>query len=137
MTEAHKYEVIHEDEWWVIRIPDLNLTTQARNLRETDRMAKSIISLHLGVELDAVEVVRSNIIGLPGNLAGQVNGLVERRGWLAKEQADVAEETSRVAVELIASGLPLRDAGYLLGLSHQRVAQVAERVAGIKEASTK
>jgi hypothetical protein len=131
-VNSYKYEVRAEGPYWVIHIPDLNLTTQARNLRETDRMAKSIIALHLEVDPETVDVYRSNIIGLPGNLAERVNKVVERRTWLAQEQEQIADETRWAATELIAAGVPLRDAGYLLGLSHQRVAQIADRVASIQ-----
>jgi len=58
MTDVHEYEIHQEGRSWVVRIPGLGLTTQARNLRETDRMAKSIIALHLEKDPTTFEVRR-------------------------------------------------------------------------------
>ncbi len=126
MTDVYKYEIHQEGRSWVVRIPSLGLTTQARSLRETDRMAKSIIALHLDAEPTSFEVYRSNIIGLPGSVAADLNRAIEERGRLADAQAASARSTAKAAVELVEIGLPLRDAGYLLGISHQRVAQLLD-----------
>jgi hypothetical protein len=124
MTDLYEYEIHQEGRSWVVRIPALGLTTQARNLRETDRMAKSIIGLHLDRDPTSFEVRRSNIIGLPGTVAEDVKRAVEERGRLAAAQAASVSATTKAAAELIEIGVPLRDAGYLLGISHQRVAQL-------------
>ncbi len=124
MTDVYEYEIIQEGRNWIVQIPALGLTTQARNLRETDRMASSIISLHLGVDPRAFAVRRSNIIGLPGTVADDVNAAIAERGRLAEAQEASNSATTRAAAELVEIGVPLRDAGYLLGISHQRVAQI-------------
>jgi len=126
MTDVYEYEIHQEGRSWVVRIPTLGLTTQARNLRETDRMAKSIIALHLERDPTSFEVYRSNIIGLPGTVAEDVQRAIEERGRLAAAQAASVSATTKAATELVEIGVPLRDAGYLLGISHQRVAQLIE-----------
>jgi hypothetical protein len=126
MTDVYEYEIHQEGRSWVVRIPSLGLTTQARNLRETDRMAKSIIALHLDADPSSFEVRRSNIIGLPGTVAEDVQRAVDERGRLAAAQAASVSATRRAAAELVQIGVPLRDAGYLLGISHQRVAQLLD-----------
>ncbi len=126
MTDVYKYDIHQEGRSWVVRIPSLGLTTQARNLRETDRMAKSIIALHLDMDPTSIEVHRSNIVGLPGSVAKDVQRAIEERGRLAAAQAASVSATKRAAAELVEIGVPLRDAGYLLGISHQRVAQLID-----------
>ncbi|MEI7859897.1 MAG: hypothetical protein WCI26_08700 [Acidimicrobiales bacterium] len=131
MTDVYKYEIHQEGRSWVVRIPGLGLTTQARNLRETDRMAKSIVALHLDADPDSFEVQRSNIIGLPGSVAENVQRAIDERGRLAAAQAASVSATTQAVTELIQIGVPLRDAGYLLGISHQRVAQLLEASTGV------
>lgn len=126
MTDVYEYNIHQEGRNWVVQIPALGLTTQARNLRETDRMARSIVSLHLDVDPSTFEVYRSNIIGLPGTVADDVNRAIAERGRLAEAQEASNSATSRAAAELVEIGVPLRDAGYLLGISHQRVAQIVD-----------
>jgi hypothetical protein len=89
-------------------------------------MAKSIIALHLDTDPTSFEVRRSNIIGLPGTVAEDVQRAIEERGRLVAAQAASVSATTKAAAELVEIGVPLRDAGYLLGISHQRVAQLLE-----------
>jgi hypothetical protein len=89
-------------------------------------MAKSIIALHLDVDPASFDVSRSNIVGLPGTVAEDVQRAIEERGRLAVAQAASVSATTRAAAELVEIGVPLRDAGYLLGISHQRVAQLID-----------
>ncbi len=41
--------------------------------------------------------------------------------------ADLADRTSRAARELVEQGIPMRDAAVMLGISHQRIGQLAAR----------
>ncbi len=124
--KVFEYDIAQEEGLWVIHIPALGLVTQAEHLRDTDRMAKSIISLHLSVNPEIVMVHRSNIIGLPEGAAEAVNEAVEARGRWNAAQEVAAQVTLKAIHRLRDGGVSLRDAGYLLGLSHQRVAQLLE-----------
>ena len=125
-STVFNYEISQEDGLWVIHIPELGLVTQAEHLRDTDRMATSIISLHLNVKPENVVVYRSNIIGLPKGAAEAVNEAVEARGRWNAAQEEAADVTLKAIHRLRECGVSLRDTGYLLGLSHQRVAQLLE-----------
>jgi predicted RNase H-like HicB family nuclease len=120
------YEIRQEDGLWVIHVPELGLVTQAEHLRDTDRMATSIISLHLNVRPENVVVKRSNTIGLPKGVAEAVDAAVEARGRWNAAQNEAGVETLKAIHRLRENGVSLRDTGYLLGLSHQRVAQLLE-----------
>lgn len=123
-VRIYDYDITQEDGLWLIRIPELSLVTQAEHLRDTDRMARSIISLHLNVSPENVIVKRSNVIGMQQGVAEAVKAAVEARGRWNEAQDIAVAETLRAVHQLRASGVSLRDTGYLLGLSHQRVAQL-------------
>lgn len=123
-VKIYDYDITQENELWLIRIPELSLATQAEHLRDTDRMAKSIVSLHLNVSPESVMVKRSNVIGMQQGVAEAVKAAVEARGRWNEAQDIAVAETLRAVHQLRESGVSLRDTGYLLGLSHQRVAQL-------------
>jgi predicted RNase H-like HicB family nuclease len=125
-VKIYEYSITQEDGLWVIHIPEPGLVTQAEHLRDTDRMATSIISLHLKVASDTIVVRRSNIIGLPKGAAEAISEAVEARGRWNAAQEVATEVTLKAVHQLRDCGISLRDTGYLLGLSHQRVAQLLE-----------
>lgn len=127
--KLYRYEVRREDRWWLITIPELGLMTQARQLRDTDRMARSIIALHLDVDPDSFDVIREQAIGMPARTAALVTEAAEGRLRQERLAEDVAAASRKAALALIEDGVSLRDAGYLIGLSHQRVAQIAAEAA--------
>lgn len=129
--KIYDYDITQEDGLWIIHIPELGLVTQAEHLRDTDRMATSIIALHLNVSPKTILVSRSSIIGLPKGAAEAVADAVEARGRWNAAQETASEVTSKAVHRLRDCGISLRDTGYLLGLSHQRVAQLLD------EANTK
>ncbi len=54
----YRYNIRREDGWWTIRVPELGLTSQSQILGDTDRMATSIISFHLGTPPGSFAVTR-------------------------------------------------------------------------------
>jgi predicted RNase H-like HicB family nuclease len=123
-TKIYDYNITQEDGLWVIHIPELGLVTQAEHLRDTDRMATSIIALHLNAAAESVLVRRSDIVGLPQGAAEAITEAVEARGRWNTAQEAATETTLKAVHQLRDCGVSLRDTGYLLGLSHQRVAQL-------------
>ena len=94
-------------------------------------MAKSIVALHLDADPDSFEVQWSNIIGLPGSVAENVQRAIDERGRLAAARAASVSATTQAATELVQIGVPLRDAGYVLGISPQHVARLLEASTGV------
>jgi predicted RNase H-like HicB family nuclease len=110
--------------WWAIRVPDLRgVYSQARRLADVEAMARDAIALVLDVAPDTFDISVEPVLG------GDTGGLVEQAltSRLEAERAvRRASEQLRVAVDrLAASGLTVRDIAHLLGLSHQRIAQVS------------
>lgn len=118
-----------DDRWWSVEIhglpPNMVGVTQGRNLDDAKAMAREVVSLLLEVPEDDVDIDL--------RVAGAEELLDElAAARAAKEAAARAEQETlaRVARDLTSRGITQRDAAQLLGLSPQRVAQLAPRRAG-------
>lgn len=125
-TEQRTFDAIasREGRWWLVTVPALDAVTQARSIKEIPVMATDLVAALLDVDLDQVAV---NItFELPETVATT---------WAEAEalraQADEAEERAaalrRAAVRalLTEEHMSQADAGAVLGLSKQRVQQLA------------
>lgn len=122
------YRVVAERDgsWWAIRVPELRgVYSQARRLADVEAMARDATALMLDVPPDTFGISVEPV--LDTDLARLVD---QARGdrLEAERAAQRASEQLRAAVDrLVSAGLTVRDIAHLLGLSHQRVAQVASR----------
>jgi predicted RNase H-like HicB family nuclease len=119
------YEVLAERDgsWWIIEVPELRgIFSQARRLSQVESMARDAIALFLDVAPDSFDlVVREK---LDPEVERIIADAIQARVDAAARQR-VATTKSREAVRTLERlGLPQRDIGRLLGLSHQRVAQL-------------
>ncbi len=110
--------------WWAVRVAELpGVYTQARRLDGVAAMTRDAVALMLDSAPDAFDVAVEPALG------SDATDLVERvraSRIEAERAAEVAAELLRLAVErLLAAGLSIRDIGAILGLSHQRIAQVS------------
>jgi predicted RNase H-like HicB family nuclease len=122
------YSVIAEREpgWWIVHVPELDVTTQARRVSEIEQHAREAIAVWLDVDVSDVAVAIELSTPAPvrkemeeaRQLLQQANGLQERAG-------DLAGDAVRILLDDL--GLTMRDAASVLGVSHQRVAQLAAR----------
>jgi predicted RNase H-like HicB family nuclease len=106
--------------WWAITVPELKgVHTQARRLDQVADMAREAISLMLEADVTTVQVeVHPE---LPSTV---VHALDARQS--ARRAHEVAEHATTAAVRtLLRDGYTVRDAGALLGLSPQRISQIA------------
>lgn len=123
---TYTVRVAREGKWWMIRVPEIDGLTQARRFAEVEDMARSLIAMSLDVaedsfgmyvELEAIEDVR-------------VTEWIER----IHDDEDRAEELRQaartekltLAAALADKGVPVRDIGCLLDVSHQRAQQFIE-----------
>ncbi|GAS92707.1 hypothetical protein [Mycolicibacterium brisbanense] len=133
----HTYQVnvTRDDRWWMIEVPELagytdaegrtNLSTvtQARRLNEvpgtavdfictvTDS-APSKVGVHITIEVDGIDVSAA------AAKVAHDRELAERHAAAAQEQA------KKLARDLAAHGVAVRDVGEVLGLSFQRAQQL-------------
>lgn len=119
--------------WWAIGVPEVpGAFSQARRLGEVERMVRDVVALALEVAPDSFDV------RLEVTLPDESQQALERAAELRHEAQLAAASANRATVEaarLMVDGdaLTMREAGQLLGLSHQRIAQLmreARRSAG-------
>ena len=116
--------------WWTIEVTsglpaDVLGVSQARRLTEVRTVARNLIGDLL--EVDPTEVDVSVVVQLPPELQRMVElyrdaGIVED---VARTEAALAR--SRAASALLNAELTMREAAEVLGVSHQRIKQLADR----------
>lgn len=111
--------------WWAIRVAELpGVFSQARRLDRVEYMARDAISLLLEVEPGSFDVVVRE--HLDARTRRAVDDAVQARDDALRQQRLAASKSRSAALALKRQGLPQRDIGRLLKLSHQRVAQLLE-----------
>ncbi|MDR3360913.1 MAG: hypothetical protein LBO20_09815 [Bifidobacteriaceae bacterium] len=120
---VYRVDVSRDGRWWLVEIPEIDLAGQARNLDVADAVAKEVIGLALGLEPDGIEVAVE--VRLPDEVERALAAAAEREaiGWAAVK--DAAELRRSAVAWLIGSGVSQKDAARLLGVSPQRVSQLA------------
>jgi hypothetical protein len=110
--------------WWAVRVPEVpGAFGQARRLDDVERAARDVVALALDVPPDAFDVRVEPRLPEAAELA------VGRAAELRHEAQLAAASASRAVLDaarllIDGEGLTMREAGQLLGLSHQRIAQV-------------
>lgn len=118
-------------DWWAIEVPEVpGVFAQTKRLEQASEEAADAVGMMLDVDPSTVEV------SVDVALSEEVESAVAQARSLAAaaEQAQAAASAamrSVVAALRGRAGLSVRDVGALLGVSHQRVAQLED-----KEAST-
>lgn len=109
-----------DDGSWSVQVPEVDRTTQARNLREVKAMATDLVHIMTGAPVDQIEIV----VELPEDLAAAVREAHETQRAAEEARARAAEAQIAAARALQDRGATLRDIGEVLGVSFQRVHQV-------------
>lgn len=127
MAERIAYRVViwreTETRMWAVHVPDLDLLTQARRIDEVERMARSIIALHLGTDDQrsfGIEVETR----LPGELVDELARARELREQADEANRQAAALSRDAARRLADQGLTIRDIGAILRVSFQRASQL-------------
>lgn len=131
--QAYRVIVTREDGQWLADVPDLEGThTHARTLRALDRAVREAIVIGADLPDDALGWVLLDYDYRSGDaqLDADAAQLRRRRAELAGLAGEVEERTRELGSRGVGAGLPVRDVAVMLGVSHQRVAQVAPRRGG-------
>ncbi|MDR5700638.1 antitoxin HicB [Agromyces aerolatus] len=124
MTKTYQARARREGRWWIISVPELDAVTQARTVREIDRMARGLIEALL--DLDEAEVRVDVTIELPVSVADAWREAAELQARAERDSRRAAELRRDVVETLLgAEQLTQSEAGTLLGISYQRVQQLA------------
>jgi len=119
---AYHAEVRRSGKYWAVHVREIDRWTQARHLRELEVMTEDLIELMTGAKAGTFTVDYD--IELPETVRGRLARAEQLRSASAQAQAQAAAEVRAAARELHQGGLPLRDVGHLLGISHQRAHQL-------------
>ena len=115
-------EVRRVGKYWAVYVREIDRWTQARHLRELDTMTEDVIELMTGAKAGTLRVEYD--IELPETVRSHLARAEQLRSESADAQAAAAAEVRAAARELHQRGLPLRDVGQVLGISHQRAHQL-------------
>lgn len=121
---TYRAEVTREDGWWMIRVPELDLLTQAMSWSEVETMGRGVVAADQDIPMSEVAVTI------------EVATDDETRRLLAEAQSKAAEaerlrEESTAAKRaaarrLHASGFSYRLIGKIMHLTHQRAEQLVK-----------
>lgn len=122
--KTYRVDVVRDEGWWIMhaRIPRTIIYSQAQRVDDVEPMIRDAIAGVLDVDPE------SFAIELTFDLDSDVLDQVARAREVSLEAAEVQERASResrAAVQALRNeGLTLKEAGYFLGVSPQRVAQL-------------
>ena len=121
---AFRVRAVRSGSWWAITVPELpGVFSQAKRLDQVETMAREAIAMMLEVDSDQIGKIEVDIV--PPARAAALIGIMHDALATAREATDTAASARREAARVLrADGLPMRDVGRLLGLSHQRVSQI-------------
>jgi hypothetical protein len=124
--KTYRLVVEREPGWWIVQIPELDLTTQARRLGDVEKSAREAIAALLDVgtvTFDVEQDVRAPVAVV--RELDEARALMDRAAILREESADrIGQAVDKLIKDF---GVTMREAGKLLDLSHQRIAQLVER----------
>lgn len=112
--------------WWALdveRVPGVH--TQVRRIDQAEEMAREAIAGVLDIGAGSFEVVVAP--EMPAPVRAIVDQATTARSEAAQAQDAAAQLTRDAARRLVQEGLTVRDAGVLLGVSHQRIAQLVRQ----------
>lgn len=122
MAPTYHVRAERSGRFWAVHVTDLDIWTQARHLRELDAMARDLIAGHLDVPADSLSLDVEVIT--PVDAAEHLARSAALAAQADQARADSAAEV-RVAARLMhEAGMPMRDVGAILGVSHQRAHQL-------------
>ncbi len=131
MNRRQRYEALcsREGNWWAIDVPDVpGVHTQAKRLDQAEAMARDALALMLEVppdsfDVDVTPLLDADVDRALEEWADSVRALEEK-----KQQVGLA--VAALLILLVRQrGLSYRDAGRIVGLSHQRVQQILKEAA--------
>lgn len=126
MTTYHVH-VTREGDRWLADVPGLEGSqTYASSLTALDQNVREVIVLGADLPDDAMAgLALAWTYDIGDQLVTRANELRTAREALARQETALQRETEELAVKLTEQGYSARDAGPLLGVSHQRVSQIS------------
>ncbi|MGQ0625550.1 MAG: type II toxin-antitoxin system HicB family antitoxin [Sporichthyaceae bacterium] len=109
--------------WWGIEVPGVEgAFSQAKRIDQIEAMAREVIALLLDVAEDSFTLTLD--IQLPEQWDAAITSARAARQNAVAAERTAAAQIRDLAHQLHTAGLPVRDVGALMGVSHQRVSQL-------------
>lgn len=124
VSTTYRAEVYREDGWWMVRVPQLDLLTQAETWSEVERMGRGVIAADQDLDLREV-TVEFDLLPDPETVAllAQARASAEEAERLRAEALAANQAAAR---RLRADGWSYRLIGRALRLTHQRAEQLVK-----------
>ena len=108
--------------WWVTECAEVGAVSQVRRLDQAADDIREAIAYLSGLPEDGFDIEVAPV--LPDAFWEAMRGAEDQRAAAAAANRAAAELNQRAARVLRDEGLTLRDVGHLMGVSHQRAAQL-------------
>lgn len=123
-TKSYQVNAVRSGKSWAITVPALTgVFSQSKRLDQVEAMAREAIAMMLDIneaDVGDIEVV----VTPPADVVDLLEKLKASEAT-ATEATEAAVEARRQVAKLLRDeGLPMRDVGKLIGVSHQRVSQI-------------
>ena len=124
VARSYRVEAVRSGDWWSITVPELSgVFSQAKRLDQVERSAREAIAMML--DIDEAKVGALEVDVTPPATVVELLKRLHDFVATANEATDAAAAARREAAQLLREeGLPIRDVGELIGVSHQRVSQI-------------
>ena len=122
--KTYRADVTRDDGWWIMhaRIPRTVIHSQAKRIDDIEFMIRDAIAGALDVNPDSFEL--ELVFDLDSDVLDQVTRAREASLEAAEVQERASRESRAAVQALRKEGLTLKEAGYFLGVTPQRVAQL-------------
>jgi len=124
--KAYEVDARREGRWWEIDVPELDVLTQARRFAEIEDMARSVIAITADVAPSSFDLNIKVHVDNHDDLVDLRREVDELRAAAAAAEDALRSRMRQAAADLVSSGVPVRDIGEVLGVSHQRVSQLID-----------
>ncbi len=117
-------QVSRDGRFWLVFVPEIGQYTQARTLRQVEEMVIDLVAVWEDRDPAAVTVGDVSV-ELPEEARADLDRAAELTRSANKARAEAAMASRRAVATLRERGWSLRDIGDALGVSYQRVGQLA------------
>jgi DNA-directed RNA polymerase specialized sigma24 family protein len=123
-VKTYHAEVTRDGKFWLIRVREINRSTQALRYKDVPTMANDLIEVMEGLTSDEYDLHLK--VHLPSSVEDHLARAEVLREEAERKRAEAAAENRAAVRELLAQGLSQREAGEVLGVSFQRISQLAK-----------
>ena len=123
-VKTYHADVTRDGKFWLIRVREIDRSTQALRYKDVAAMANDLIEIMEDLRSDEYDLHLT--VQLPSSVKDHQARAEVLREEAQRKQAEAATESRAAVQELLALGLSQREAGDLLGVSFQRVSQLAK-----------